>query len=496
MTDDKHDKIESVANGRIRRHMLWLLACLGVVWTLSSILSSTASPDSSASLVSPSRLPRQKVLYIVTTLSEYDTGSRNTLRGFDRLKETFIPVVREGIESMIRVGLNVDLVVISHYNMTRSRLIREALPGMVGMEVWDDATPLGYKLEDTRHTYTQSITRALARQHRYVIKDKLSHYDFFVCFEDDMLITGETILNFMEVSNELRRLRESAPDESPSAGQINNFYGDLSKRQLQRLIPGFIRVEVLLDEELYGAREEMGPVPIKDRPLVDPKPCCELHNPLTVNRNRPASPDSDKLVLWESNIKAMGIRKMPADSKFDWVVFQRGPRLVSNDLVINDYWSGKTGYFRKAPDPEDRLRPDPKAFRYINNQGGWMATREQIWEWHTEVCPGGFLPPYEDPEYHLDGLDKRNVEYWSGGLSMYTREHGCNLQRIIPLDPARFARSLLYHTANNKQKQFTKKREYLIKVNDFMGELNTVRKDAEAELQRKSMAMTDAWRHP
>jgi hypothetical protein len=258
------------------------------------------------------------------------------------------------------------------------------------------------------------------------------------------------------------------------------------------MIPGFIRVEVLLNEDRFGAQMELDSVPITERPNLDPKPCCHLNNPLTVSSNRPDSPKSDKLVLWETNIKALGIRKLPLKSRFDWVLMQRGPRFYLRNLTIGDYWSGQDKYFETEEEP---LRPDTKSFAHINNQGGWMATRHQIWEWHTEICPGGFLPPYESPEYNLDGLDMRNVEYWSGGLGLFTKAHGCNLQRIIPLDPSKFARHLLYHSSNNKQRQLHGRRQQIVKVNDLLGELNTVRKNAEVEMHRRVAAMTEALHH-
>ncbi len=470
---------------------------LVVIWK-NSIEMSYSSSTTTASLISTKvggQSPPLKILYIVTTMSEYDNGHRDTIRGFDRLQETFIPVLVEGIESMLRAGFKVDLVVISHYNMTRGYLIRDALPLGVGLEIWDEATPLGYKLEDSTHNSIQAITRALARQHRYVIKDKLQNYDHFVAFEDDMLITGAAIRNYMEVADELSRLRELATEESPAQSSFGSiFYGNLTKTQLQRMIPGFIRVEVLVDEDKYGAQEKLDPVPITDRPQVDPNSCCQLRNPLTVDRNHPANPLSDKLILWEANIKALGVRKMPDPSFLDWVVLQRGPRIHDLNLWIDDYWSGRDGYFKKEENKEDRERPDVRKFRFVNNQGGWMATQKQIWEWHNNICPGGFLPPFEDPEYNLDGLDKRNVEYWSGGLSIFTKEHGCNLQRIIPLEQERFARSLLYHTANNKQKQFKKRREVLIKVNDFLGQLHTVRDNADVTRRNQLAALVAAFR--
>jgi hypothetical protein len=159
-------------------------------------------------------------------------------------------------------------------------------------------------------------------------------------------------------------------------------------------------------------------------------------------------------------------------------MLQRGPNYAKSEKIeiIGDYWSR-----RMLPDNKDR-RPSPNTGMYVNNQGGWMATRQQIWEWHTEICPGGFLPPYEKPHYNLDGMDLRNVEYWSGGLHLFTRLNACNLQRIVSLDPARFSRQLLYHTANNKQRQLHGKVARFVKVNHLLGQLNTVRKHAQEEL--------------
>ena len=105
------------------------------------------------------------------------------------------------------------------------------------------------------------------------------------------------------------------------------------------------------------------------------------------------------------------------------------------------------------------------------------------WRWHTEICPGGFLPPYDGPHYNHDGLDMRNVEWYSGGLQLCTVQHSCNMQRILLLEPENFSKSLLYHTANNKQRQLTNIREEAFtKANTLLGQLNTIKKRAEKEM--------------
>ena len=400
---------------------------------------------------------------------------------------------------MLSFGYDVDVFLVCHYAMKPERLelVRQALPESVGIEVWNESTPLAYRIEPNK-TNLVPYTLALARQHRFVIKDKLFHYDFFVSFEDDMVITGEHVENYLDMTRKLFELRQMAPenDDDVSFGGGQTFYGTLTKSRLKRMFPGLLRVEVLLDEETYGTQKELEPVPISNRPHVDPRPCCHLPE-FAVGPSRPASPGSDKLFIWETGIFSLGVRKMPTiegsstssaidttkDRDLGWVLMQRGP-MAEGNLTIRDYWSGTGGYFKGRKGKQGDRRPNPKHFDHVNNQGGWMATRQQIWEWHTEICPGGFLPPYEPPHYNFDGLDMRNVEYWSGGLSLFTKQHACNMQRIVSLDPKRFARHLIYHAANNKQRQLQPKRRRFVKVNDLLGQLNTVRDNAQMELER------------
>jgi hypothetical protein len=264
-----------------------------------------------------------------------------TTKGYDRLRQTFIPVLRESVESLISFGFQVDVVVIAHYNMTRSHLLRHALPSSVGIQIWDRASPLGYRLEEKNGQNIDKITRALARQHRFVIKDKLPYYDFFCAFEDDMLIKGDAVENYIDMVREINRLQDLAPDINQNQNyDEDNYYGVLNKRQLSQLIPGFIRVEALLDSSLLNKKKYQSEnlIPITERPNLDSVPCCHLNNTFSASDTRPLEPDSDTLYFWETNVRALGIRKMPLQTKFDWVLLQRGRRILLPDAK-NQRWN-------------------------------------------------------------------------------------------------------------------------------------------------------------
>lgn len=62
------------------------------------------------------------------------------------------------------------------------------------------------------------------------------------------------------------------------------------------------------------------------------------------------------------------------------------------------------------------------------------------------------------------------------------------MQRIVSLDPDGFSRHLIYHSANNKQKQLKNqdKSDRFVKVDHLLGQLNTVKKRAE-DAKRKEL---------
>jgi hypothetical protein len=254
-------------------------------------------------------------------LAEFNNGRRFTTRGDDRVANYMMPVLMEGVESMLSFGYRVDLYLICHWTMTpkRREMIRSQLPAFVGLEVWDDATPLGYKLE-TDHKHTDPVTRGLARQHRYVIKDKLLDYDFFVVFEDDMLVKGDHVQQYLKMTDEISRLRALAPENAQERDLRklqNEFHAPLSKMQLSRMIPGLVRVEVLRTEDQYGAQNasEMDPIFVDlefdgVNRTVDPGPCCHLSNK-TVSDHIPPAPPSNKLFARETGIKEIECSPTP-----------------------------------------------------------------------------------------------------------------------------------------------------------------------------------------
>ena len=445
-----------------------------------------------------------RILYIVTTLAEFNNGLRATEKGQDRLGEVLIPILVDSVESMVQEPFNyhVDVFLISAFELRpeREQYIRERLPDCVGLEVWDDACPLGY---ETKHSPDKVIdnTRALARQHRYVIKDKLPYYDIFVAFEDDMRITGDHISHFLEMSDEIDQLRLDAPSNVPGQVPENmepksmRFYGPMTASQLDRVVPGFIRVEVLLNEEENGAQEHLDNIDtdftfevsekgaVKQKEVhFKPRICCHVH--MMPNKETPNHPKPQDVVIWETNVKAMSVRKMPVpkvgkpSTISDWVAVLPGPgKRLDRKFMIGGYWSGRDGAFGDEEMPSGG-RPD-----IIAQQGGWMATRSQILRMNEKLCMGSFVPPFDEPMYKKDGQESFNVEFWSGGYQFFTGVRGgCNMQRIVSLHPDHFSKHFVYHVANNKQRQLNQER--MLRADNFLAQLNTVRKTAEKALPK------------
>lgn len=431
--------------------------------------------------------PQTRILYIVTALAEYNNGRRETVKGQDRLGEVLVPVLVDSVNSLVSHDYAVDVYLILGYTLKpeRRKMIQNRLPSGVGLEVWDEATPLGYP--DTKDPKIMELnTRALSRQHRFVVKDKLDHYDLFMAWEDDIRITGDHVQHFLKMSAELKRLYEEAPLEISDVPEDMDpkrmkFYGQMTKRQMQRLIPGFVRVEVLLDngETAHTLDTTESPLPLDHdfggeiEAHFDPTICCHVAD-MEPKKSIPDRPSLKDVVVWETNVTALSLRELPGSDMLDWVVMLPGPgKMLKPEDLIGGYWSGRDGAFG-----DDYEKPSPGVGQLMAQQGGWMATREQIIHLNSGQCHGSFLPPYDIPAFPGDGHVMKNVEFWSGGYQFFTGVRGgCNMQRLISLHPDHFSKHFIYHTANNKQKQLSKSR--LVRADDLLGQLNSVRKAAE-----------------
>jgi len=306
----------------------------------------------------------------------------------------------------------------------------------------------------------------------------------FVAFEDDMFVHGNAVHQYLQLSLEIERLRMLAPENLPKEKGYDRFL-PMTKRQLERIVPGFMRVEVLVNETNRGAQKNVDPIPI-DHEFdnsegaihrdIDPSICCHVHmEPNEGTGNIPEIPPADHLIVWETNIKAFSLRLLtPKSDILDWVVLMLGPgKLLNEDEKIGGFWSGRHGAFKKEKKPSGG---EPLL---LAQQGGWMATKEQLIRMNNKLCRGNFLPPFNKMGIaDHDDFGPHNVEFWSGSYQFFTGgRHHCNMQRIISMNPDHFSNHLLYHTANNKQKEISRSR--MVRMNDLFGQLNHVRKTAE-----------------
>ena len=306
---------------------------------------------------------------------------------------------------------------------------------------------------------------------------------------------------FLDTSAELKRLTdEAAKREQQQQRQVssttneippysNKFYGDLSWKHARRMIPGFFRVEVL-----PTSYDTLFPPPTttstegEDPPSVvnlqvDPKPCC--HIPGTGNSTTnpylfrlPHNPKSDQLLTWEAAIQSFSLREFPSSSSLNWVAFLPGVMKLpdeDNPLMASYYTSGN-----------NKDRPFQGRPELFAQQGGFMISRDYIHLLETELCPGRFLPPFNEPIFRNNGLWQNNVEFYSGGFQLFSNnleDAGCNLQRIIDLN--NFSQHMIYHTTNNKQKQTTIRRDRLVKVDHMFRQLRAAQIKAAADKERR-----------
>lgn len=156
---------------------------------VSHLLNLATQSSSSQSSNRHHHREQLRVLLIITSLTEYDKGTRGTEKGYDRLQNVLLPPLIDSVTSMTNKGWKVDVYLVlgyQHLSTERRQMVQSSLPEGVGLEVWEDAIPFFYdKTYGKRPRDDQALKlgdHALSRQHRFVLRDKLPYFDFFACF--------------------------------------------------------------------------------------------------------------------------------------------------------------------------------------------------------------------------------------------------------------------------------------------------------------------------
>jgi hypothetical protein len=375
----------------------------------------------------------------------------------------------------------------------------------------------------------------LARQHRYVIKDKLPYYDFFVVLEDDMVYTSQHVLQYIKLNNlrveQIRKekhiliqsMKNNMKNDPPKQQQQQQLQSksavfrqlhiiemsettkwnkDLELEVLEQMRPGFIRTEVVEERFPLQLRQQLQDrsrqiLQIKqmqkesklfkdDEPdqdgTIDVSGCCDLPNHIATQMSNAVlhpHPRLEDVIVWETNTNGLNVRPWTAVSKTSktnpnswWIA-----ATMIGSLKFPSYWAGEVFSLNKGRGPAD-----PKL---IAQSAGWMGHAFDVLDFDTNHCSGmgGFLPPFDGHPYQfaLDGLWKHNVEFWSGGVQLWD---WCHIQRYFSLESAReFSNHLVYHSSNNKQYAKT---DRLVPIQTLWDELMFAKQQGITQLSKLS----------
>jgi hypothetical protein len=273
-----------------------------------------------------------------------------------------------------------------------------------------------------------------------------------------------------------------------------DWMAPMSRQQLKRLRPGFVRVEVLQPNQ-NGTQVTLDfPVNVRDVTTLDPNTCCDTK--YLLNKEEDENTKSRR-VLQPQDLRdgchGHGREESLATQEWyychyhdyyyhrttvhpntdnDWVAFLSGP--PAGPRLVPSYWPGNL-----RPQTPKLQHPAASSSQYLGQSAGWMATPVEILEFHNELCDGGFVPPFDAPKFPRDGFWRNNVEFWSGGIQLWCST--CAIQRFIPIQ--QFDQHLLYHSSNNKQ--FGKPRPRLVLEQHLSGQLQLTQWRAQQEQEQQ-----------
>ena len=404
----------------------------------------------------------------------------------ERLREKVQPVVVETVKSLIESNFcTVDVYLVLSYTLDPQQelRLRQALPEGVGLEIWSEAMPFGISCKmnnpdqclvhregqkkrygPRRAARIKEGGAQLARQHRYVVKDKLPYYDFFLAFEDDMLIKQSHVKQHLKWMRYIRQISKHAVSNPESFEQWKN---PLTEDQLSRFRPGFLRVEILSKEGRKPVEDKLH-LPYNTTPDIDPRYCCETFDKIDPNMSTSRAEFSvqpNELMIWETTLFGQRIRALEP-LKFEYLNWIDMLAVSPFSKAPPGLWPGDI-----TPQKPPYLAPQYTDGKNLAQSAGWMGSQAEIMEFHTSLCNGGFVPPFDSPTHPSDGWGG-TVEFWSGGIQLWAEK--CRIQRFIPLKE--FDRHLLHHTSDNKQLKMPQERQVL--AQDMLGQLQVVAEHA------------------
>ena len=204
------------------------------------------------------------------------------------------------------------------------------------------------------------------------------------------------------------------------------------------MMPALLRVEIV--------RHADSPEPKDHNPLAGA--CCSaplpptngtfVTKPLAKSISGTEPPANGDLLTWEWGAAGMGVRQLPAP--VGWVA------------VLPAQSAGWMRSFTGIGASGDDVPQESKQASFFGQQGGWMATKEQLDLLHNVFCPMGFLPP-RDPEALAKWFPVGTVEFYSGGYQLFGSKT-CRMARVVSIrSPKKFSNHLLMHATGNKQLQ-------------------------------------------